>query len=121
MLGHDEYGWVVEEWTREAVEGVPIRPLRSVISRYRGYHRVGPSGVHRGLPSSALTFVISLADPVDVRGLPEAGRNPGAIQAFVAVFTLDRPRSITTACNSASRWTSRRSERAACSGCPLGN
>jgi hypothetical protein len=81
---HDKYGWVVEESTREAVEGVPIRPLRSVISRYRGYHRVGPSGVHRGLPSSALTFVISLADPVDVRGLPEAGRNPGAIQAFVA-------------------------------------
>jgi AraC-like DNA-binding protein len=38
--------------------------------------------VHRGLPSSTLTFVISLAGPVDVQGV--AGREPGPLRAFVA-------------------------------------
>lgn len=62
--------------------GVPAPALRSAVLRYKPYHLVGPPGVHRGLPSSTLTLVISLAGPVDVRGLAVGGCGP--LRAFVA-------------------------------------
>jgi AraC-like DNA-binding protein len=62
----------------------PAPPLRPFVDRYLGYRQEGfPAGVHRGLPSRHLTFIVSLADPVDIAGMPDAEQRPGAFQAFV--------------------------------------
>jgi AraC-like DNA-binding protein len=79
--------------TNEGVVALPAPGLRSVVGSYRGYRLLGAPGVHRGLPSSTLTFVLSLADPVDVRGLGEQGRGSASAQAFVAGLHL-RPARI---------------------------
>jgi len=40
----------------------PSLPLAPYVARYIGYRFVGfPAGVHRGLPSRHLTFIVSLA------------------------------------------------------------
>jgi AraC-like DNA-binding protein len=57
--------------------------LRSIIKGYRGYRSVGGPPVHRGLPSGALTFIISLDDPVDIAAMPSGIQTPGAFQAFI--------------------------------------
>jgi AraC-like DNA-binding protein len=44
----------------------------------------GPPGIHRGLPSRHLTFIISLDEPVDIARMPEDAQPPGKFQAFVA-------------------------------------
>ena len=67
----------------EAVAGTPAPPLRSIVGRYRGYRMDGPSGVHRGIPSGQLVLVISLDDPLDIVGMPDAAQAPGKFQASV--------------------------------------
>jgi AraC-like DNA-binding protein len=68
----------------ESTIGRPAPPLRPFVDRYIGYRQEGfPPGVHRGLPSRHLTFIISLADPVDIAGMPDAAQRPAAYQAFV--------------------------------------
>lgn len=67
----------------EAVIATPAPPLRSVIRQYRGYRTTGSPAVHRGLPSGALTFIISLDDPVDITGMPAGLQAPGRFQALV--------------------------------------
>ena len=68
----------------EAVTGSPAPPLRPYVERYLGYRQEGfAPGVHRGLPSRHLTFIISLADPVDIAGMPDAHQRPGTYQAFL--------------------------------------
>jgi AraC-like DNA-binding protein len=57
--------------------------LRSIIKGYRGYRSFGGPSVHRGLPSGALTFIISLHDPVDIAALPSGIQGPGQLQAFI--------------------------------------
>ena len=65
---------------------------------------LGAPGVHRGLPSTTLTFVLPVGEPLDVgwQGVPgepgaRAGRRcPGC--------TRIRRRSITTAPSAASSW-----------------
>jgi AraC-like DNA-binding protein len=54
------------------------------VDRYVGYRQEGfAPGLHRGLPSHHLTFIVSLADPVDIAAMPDPGQRPGAHQAFV--------------------------------------
>jgi AraC-like DNA-binding protein len=67
----------------ESVTATPTPPLRSIIKGYRGYRRFGGSPVHRGLPSGALTFIISLAEPVDIAAMPSGVQGPGKFQAFI--------------------------------------
>ena len=68
----------------ESVTGRPAPALRPYVERYTGYRQEGfAPGVHRGLPSPYLTFIISLADPVDIAGMPDPAQAPGAYQAFV--------------------------------------
>lgn len=67
----------------EAVAGTPAPPLRSIVGRYRGYRVDGAPGLHRGLPSSRLTFIISLDKPVDIARMPGDAQPPGRFQAFV--------------------------------------
>ena len=59
----------VEEGTASSI-GIPRRPapaLRRYISQYLGYRQVGfPPGLHRGLPSKNLTFIVSIGPPIDV-------------------------------------------------------
>lgn len=45
----------------------PAAPLRDLIDGYVGYRIVGqPPGLHRGLPSRHMTFIISIGGPIDV-------------------------------------------------------
>jgi AraC-like DNA-binding protein len=63
----------------------PLPPLRPYLERYTGYRLEGfPPGVHRGLPSRHLTFILSLGDPVAVTAMPDPGHPPVALTAFVA-------------------------------------
>ena len=56
----------------QRVVGVPAPRLRAYVTSYDGYRYEGFSaGVHMGLPSRDLTFLISLGDPVDVGDLPD--------------------------------------------------
>jgi AraC-like DNA-binding protein len=69
----------------EGASAPPAPALRPYVDRYVGYRQAGfAPGVHRGLPSRHLTFIVSLADPVDIAGMPDPGQRPGAHQAFVS-------------------------------------
>ena len=59
--------------------GSPARsPLRPFVERYIGYRFEGfPSGIHRGLPSRHLTFIVSLRDAIEVTALPGAAGSTG--------------------------------------------
>lgn len=55
------------EQVGQYVVGIPAPPLRAFVSRYTGYRYEGfEPGVHVGLPSRYLTFLVSLGDPIDV-------------------------------------------------------
>ncbi len=65
--------------------GRPAPRLRGLIDRYRGYWQDGyDPGVHHGLPSRYLTLIISIEEPVDIVGMPDAHQSPEAFDAFVA-------------------------------------
>ena len=61
-----------------ASSDVQTRPphvaLRRYVARYVGYRLEGyPAGVHRGLPTTLLTFIVQLDQPrAFVAGLPRA-------------------------------------------------
>lgn len=49
--------------------GVPHPRLRPFVEEYSGYRIRGAApGVHAGLPSKSLTFIVAFDDPVDVEG-----------------------------------------------------
>lgn len=51
----------------ETALGVPAPRLQGAVERYTGYRLLGfPPGLHRGLPSRHLTFIVSIGDPIDV-------------------------------------------------------
>ena len=66
------------------VTGRPASHLVPFVESYIGYRSAGmPAGVHRGLPSRHLTWIISLGQPVDISVMPDR-RQPGAsIRALV--------------------------------------
>src|SRR5688572_26386610 len=70
-----------------AMDLVTRRPnarLAPYVERYVGYRMTGfPAGVHRGLPSRHLTFIVSLDQPVEMLALPDPGQPPSELQAFV--------------------------------------
>lgn len=72
----------------EGAVGRPPGPLRPFVDRYLGYRLENhPPGIHRGLPSRHLTFIISLADRVDIAAMPDPRRQgPVALHAFAAGF-----------------------------------
>jgi AraC-like DNA-binding protein len=68
----------------EGAAALPALALRPFVAGYGGYRLDGfAPGVHRGLPSPRLTFIVSLDDPVDIATMPSPGR-PGRFGAFVA-------------------------------------
>jgi AraC-like DNA-binding protein len=68
----------------EVVARAPAPALSAFVARYVGYRLEGaPPRVHRGLPSRHLTFIVSLAEPIDILRMPAAKQSPAALQAFV--------------------------------------
>ncbi|BCJ73481.1 AraC family transcriptional regulator [Catellatospora sp. IY07-71] len=71
----------------EHVAARPASALRSYVHRYTGYHYRGfASGVHLGLPSSALTVVLSFDEPTLVSLHP--GEPPTGYAALAGGLTL---------------------------------
>lgn len=68
----------------DVVAGSPHVALRDHVERYVGYRLQGfPAGLHRGLPSRHLTFIVSLAAPIDVTVMPDPAQQPGAFSAVL--------------------------------------
>ena len=68
------------------VESIAARPrpsLRPLVSSYVGYRIEGaPAGVHRGLPSRHLTFIVTLDGTVDLESMPDPHQPPGSFTAL---------------------------------------
>ncbi len=63
----------VTEWVTRS----PAPALRPFIREYCGYRLEGhPAGVHRGLPSRHMTFIVSIGPPVDVIRQTDPGQAP---------------------------------------------
>ncbi|MDQ3988962.1 MAG: helix-turn-helix domain-containing protein [Actinomycetota bacterium] len=69
------------------VESVAARPrpaLRSLVAGYTGYRIEGAEpGVHRGLPSRHLTFIITVEGTVDLAAMPDPRQAPASFGAMV--------------------------------------
>lgn len=78
-------GWVTR---------APAPPLRGYVDSYTGYRTMGPRpGLHRGLPSRHLTFIVSLGDPIEVAAQTDPRQAParydfviGGLQATHALI-----------------------------------
>ena len=63
----------VQEWVTRR----PVPPLRLFVDGYIGYRLVGFSpGIHRGLPSRHMTFIISIGDSIDVVRQTDPAQRP---------------------------------------------
>jgi AraC-like DNA-binding protein len=64
---------VIDETTRR----LPAPPLRPLVGWYTGYRQAGVAPArHRGLPSSALTLIVTLDDPLTVAEHPDPRQPP---------------------------------------------
>jgi AraC-like DNA-binding protein len=71
----------------ESVARLPALPLRAYIDRYIGYRFEGfAAGMHRGLPSRHLTFIVSLQDQIDVAALAGSTEPPGSFTGLISGF-----------------------------------
>ncbi len=63
----------------------PHPALRGLVTSVVGYRQEGlePGGVHRGLPSPALTLVVPLDEPLDVAAHPDPAQEPGRYDALL--------------------------------------
>jgi len=62
----------------------PAPPLAPFIERYVGYRMVGfPAGVHRGLPSRHMTFIVAIGAEIDVAVQTDASQDPRAYRCVV--------------------------------------
>jgi AraC-like DNA-binding protein len=63
----------------EMVVGRPRARLSPFVAGYTGYRIEGaPPGVHRGLPSRHLTFIVTLDGTVDIATMPDPAQPPGS-------------------------------------------
>jgi AraC-like DNA-binding protein len=61
------YNQQVDQPVQEWVTRLPVGGLRPFVDRYIGYRLSGfPSGLHRGLPSRYMTFIVSIGPAIDV-------------------------------------------------------
>ena len=62
----------------------PAPPLAPFVDRYVGYRLEGfPPGLHRGLPSRHLTFIVSIGPPIDVVAQADPAQAPSAYRAVI--------------------------------------
>lgn len=74
----------VAEVGSEYVTQLPASALRAFIESYVGYRQVGlPAGIHRGLPSRHLTFIVSIGAPIDVVAQVDAAQAPARYGSVV--------------------------------------
>lgn len=72
---------VVSEWVVRRPAGV----LARFIEHYVGYRLAGhPAGVHRGLPSRHMTFIVSIGDEIDVMAQTDPRQTPGRYRCVVS-------------------------------------
>ena len=70
--------------TAGVTNGVPHPHLRPLVRQYVGYRMEGfPPGLHRGLPSRYLTFLLSLGRPIETVRMPAGSQLPPSLQALV--------------------------------------
>lgn len=68
----------------EFVTARPAAELRQVVDRYIGYRLLGfPAGVHRGLPSPNMAFIVSIDRPVDIVAQTDPARPPRSYEAVI--------------------------------------
>jgi AraC-like DNA-binding protein len=73
---------------QEMVRGRPAAALAPYVGSYTGYRYAGLApGFHQGLPSGNVTFIVSLAGPIDLVALP-GDQAPLALDAFVGGLHL---------------------------------
>lgn len=69
--------------TVEMVVGKPRPQLGALVSDYVGYRIAGAEpGVHRGLPSRYLTFIVTLDGTVDLAAMPDPAQPPASFAAL---------------------------------------
>jgi AraC-like DNA-binding protein len=93
----DPHGDNDDSCSSTAIFRLPAPPLQPFIRQYLGYRQVGfPPGLHRGLPSRFLTFIVSVGPPIDVVVQTDPGQAPdrydfvlGGLQAVPAVIAHD--------------------------------
>jgi len=63
---------------------VPAQRVRPFVSWYAGYRQAGlDPATHRGLPSPALTFIITLDEPVVIAAHPDPRQTPGSYDTLI--------------------------------------
>jgi AraC-like DNA-binding protein len=63
----------------------PAPPLAQIVERYIGYRLTGHSaGVHRGLPSRHLTFIVSIGPEIDVIAQTDRVQSPGRYRCVLS-------------------------------------
>jgi AraC-like DNA-binding protein len=68
----------------ETVLRAPAAPLAPYVEQYVGYRLLGfPPGIHRGLPSRHLTFMVSIGDPIDVVAQTDPSQSPAAYRCVL--------------------------------------
>lgn len=67
--------------------GLPAPALRSSVAHYVGYRLAGfPPGLHRGLPSRHLTFIVSIGEPIVVVEQADPRQAPDRYDVVVGGF-----------------------------------
>ena len=67
----------------EMVVGRPRPRLSPLVAGYTGYRIEGAEpGVHRGLPSRHLTFIVTLDGTVDLAAMPDPAQPPASFVAL---------------------------------------
>ncbi|MFC4125588.1 AraC family transcriptional regulator [Nocardia rhizosphaerae] len=73
------------EATSEVVMAAPAPLLAAFIDRYVGYRMTGyPPGLHRGLPSRHMTFIVAVGPPIDVVAHTDPTQTPGSYRCVLS-------------------------------------
>ena len=71
--------------TLDTATALPAAALRPFVGRYVGYAASGfEPGVHVGMPSRFLTFIVSFGRPVDIAAMPDPAQRPEKLHALVS-------------------------------------
>jgi AraC-like DNA-binding protein len=69
----------------EWVTAPPATPLRAFVDRYVGYRLSGfSSGLHRGLASRHMTFIVSIGPPINVVSQADARQSPASYRCVLS-------------------------------------
>ncbi|WP_181696572.1 helix-turn-helix domain-containing protein [Nocardia sp. GTS18] len=73
------------EATTEVVTAAPAPVLAAFIDRYVGYRMTGyEPGLHRGLPSRHMTFIVAAGPPIDVVEQTDRRQSPGSYRCVLS-------------------------------------